>query len=170
MSCINVHVHSRIWCITFCVAHKKYFIIFRYLLQKLPGDFDHTVQSTVRRMTTQLFTWYFRFQSTCNRNKFVGVYRWISGFYIKHICIKNVAEPLQPNNHFQWRRMLLLSCVRMFLRPSLQNSGQNHPYIKQHILLLQKWLLSNSVLMYYNIPFRNNFRMNILHGKVIAIE
>ena len=35
----------------------------------------HTVKSTVRSMTTRLFTWYFRFQNICNRNKFVWVSR-----------------------------------------------------------------------------------------------
>ena len=43
-----------------------------------------------------LFTWYFRFQNKCNRNKFVAVSRWMSGFYIKQIY-KNVTEP--PSTH-----------------------------------------------------------------------
>ena len=33
----TMHVHSRIWCSDFCVDHKMYFIIFRYLLPIVPG-------------------------------------------------------------------------------------------------------------------------------------
>ena len=71
----------------------RYFLYLLYLqydltIKKTNGmcDLIHTVKSTVRSMTTRLFTWYFHFQNTCNTNKFVWVSRWISGFYITKSC------------------------------------------------------------------------------------
>ena len=62
-----------------------------------------------------LFTWYFRFQSTYNRNKFVWFSRWISGFCItkSHKECHWIAFYL-PNTLRE--REYNFPVVRMFLR------------------------------------------------------
>ena len=129
----------------------------------------HTVKSTVRSMTTRLFTLYFRFQKTCNRNKSVWVSRWMSGFYITKSCKECHWTPFDPPNTLKGREYHF-PVVRMFLRNFLISSAQKHPYIEKHTLLSQKWLLSIFRLMYCSIILTNNFRNTIFHRKVIAIK
>ena len=62
-----------------------------------------------------LFTWYFRFQNTCNRNKFVWISRWISGFYITKSCKERHWTPFYPPNTLRGREYHF-PVVRMFLR------------------------------------------------------
>ena len=62
-----------------------------------------------------LFTWYFRFQNTCNRNKFVWISRWISGFYITKSCRECHWTPFYPRNTLRGREYHF-PVVRMFLR------------------------------------------------------
>ena len=62
-----------------------------------------------------LFTWYFRFQNTCNRNKFVRISRWISGFYITIRCKERQWTPFYPPNTLRGREYHF-PVVRMFLR------------------------------------------------------
>ena len=75
----------------------------------------HTVKSTVRSLTLGLFTRYFRFQSTCNRNKFVWVSRWLSGFYITKSPKERHWTPFYPPNTLR-EREYNFPVVRMFLR------------------------------------------------------
>ena len=62
-----------------------------------------------------LFSWYFRFQNTCSRNKFVRISRWISGFYIKKSCKERHWTPFYPPNTLRGREYHF-PVVRMFLR------------------------------------------------------
>ena len=62
-----------------------------------------------------LFTWYFRFQNSCNRNKFVRISRWISGFYITKSCKERHWTPFYPPNTLRGREYHF-PVVRMFLR------------------------------------------------------
>ena len=62
-----------------------------------------------------LFTWYFRFQNKCNRNKFAAVSRWMSGFYIKQIYKECHWTPFYPPITLRGREYYF-PVVRMFLR------------------------------------------------------
>ena len=62
-----------------------------------------------------LFAWYFRFQNTCNTNKFVRISRWISGFYITKSCKERHWTPFYPPNTLRGREYHF-PVVRMFLR------------------------------------------------------
>ena len=62
-----------------------------------------------------LFTWYFRFQNKYNRNKFVAVSRWISGFHIKQIYKECHLTPIYPPITLRGREYYF-PVVRMFLR------------------------------------------------------
>ena len=178
-----------IWLKIFCIILFSKFLTRGYILFFVPlsllADFgtfwldtyikiiviwrDHTVKSTVRSMTTRLFTWYFRFQNTCNRNKFVWVSGWISGIYITKSCKECHWTPFYPLNTLRGREYHF-PVVRMFLHEFLINSGQKHPYIEEHTSLSQKWLLSISWLMYCSIILTNNFRNTIFYSKVITIK
>ena len=62
-----------------------------------------------------LFTWYFRFQNTCNRNKFVWISRWTLGFYVTKSCKERHWTPFYPPNTLRGREYHF-PVVRMFLR------------------------------------------------------
>ena len=57
----------------------------------------------------------FVFKKTCNRNKFVWVSRWISGFYIIKSCKECHWTPFYPPNTLRGREYHF-QVVRMFLR------------------------------------------------------
>ena len=115
-----------------------------------------------------LFTWYFRFQNKCNRNKFAAVSRWMSGFYIKQIYKECHWTPFYPPITLRGREYYF-PVVRMFLRAfSPKQLAETSVHRATHPPS-QKWLLSNYALMYYYISLPNNLKMNILYGKVIAI-
>ena len=114
----------------------------------------------------ELFNWYFRFQNTCNRNKFVWISCWIAGFYITKSCKERHWTPFYPPNTLRGREYHFpVFCVNFLI-----NSAQKHPYIKQHTLLSQKWLLWISWSMYNSIILTDNSRNTIFYRKVIAIE
>ena len=74
----------------------------------------HTVKSTVRRMTTRLFTYYFRFQNTCNRNNLYGFLVKFQDFIITKSCKECHWTPFYPPNTLRGRECHF-SVVRMFL-------------------------------------------------------
>ena len=89
-------------------AHNlKAIVVFHYplytLLNRLYGVWQR-----------DLFTWYFRFQSTCNRNKFVWFSRWISGFCITKSRKECHWTAFYPPNTLR-EREYNLRVVRMFL-------------------------------------------------------
>ena len=72
-----------------------------------------------------LFTWYFRFQNKCNRNKFVAVSRWISGFYIKQIHKECHWTPFCPPITLRGREYYFLSCTDVSVCIFSQTVGRN---------------------------------------------
>ena len=115
-----------------------------------------------------LFTCYFRFQNKCNRNKFEWISQWISGFYIKLIYKACHWTPFYQLITLRGREYHF-PVVRMFLRAFSPKQWAETSVHKGKHPSVTKWLLSTYILMYHYISLPNNFRMNILYGKVIAI-
>ena len=79
------------------------------------ADRIHTVKSTVRSLTMRFVYLILSFSNTCNRNKFVRISRWISGFYITKSCKERHWTPFCPPNTSRGREYHF-PVVRMFLR------------------------------------------------------
>ena len=128
----------------------------------------HTVKSTVRSLTTWLFTRYFRFQNKCNRNKFVGISRWISGFYIKQIYNECHWTPFYPPITLRGREYHF-PVVRMFLRAfSIKQWAETSVHKATHTAVTKMTIVKLWFKVLLHI-FTKQFENNILYWKVIAI-
>ena len=90
--------------------------------------------------------------------------------FISQKVVKNVIEPPSTRQTLWEDENITSQLYGCFCVNFLINSVQKHPYIKQHTLLSQKWLLWISWSMCYSIILTNDSRNTIFYRKVIAIE
>ena len=120
-SCISICINVKIY------MKNMYIFVLRAILGKLrtydgiyiTSNFHLYVYTLLNRLygvwQRDLFTWYFRFQSTYNRNKFVWFSRWISGFCITKSRKECHWTAFYPPNTLK-EREYNFPVVRMFLR------------------------------------------------------
>ena len=121
-------------------------------------------------MTTRLFTWYFRFQNTCNSNTFLWVSRWISVFYITQSSKECRWSPFYPPITKR-TRISLPNCTDVLCEFLKKNSAQKKTVHRaSHPTVTNMTVVNFWVNVLQRILLTNNLRINILYRKVIAIE